>query len=760
MSSRSVFRRFVVCGVAASLFACTSEPSTFHSLRTDPALAPPDVARALAALPEAEVVESADDGVPTFVRGELGRLAPGAPADGAALEVAVRGALAPALAAFRLSTGDLWLRKVNTDFAGSRHLRYQQRLNGLEVIGGDLVVHVDRKGVIYGVNGTARGDFPARLGASDIGAQEALARVKADARFAGMSVSLTRAVYLITLEGRQLKAYEVVAEGTRGQDPARDKVYVNVDSGELAAVYPQIHFAKSRRVYTANNATTLPGTLKRSEGGAANTDVDVNAAYDNTGATYDAYNNYFGRDSYDNAGAALVSTVHYSRNYCNAFWNSTQMVYGDGNGADCLPLARALDVTAHELTHAVTEEESGLVYSGESGGLNEAMSDIFGAFVEAWVDGGKTGPLAVSPDTWLVGEEILPPALRYMNDPAADGASRDFWTSTVGSVDVHYSSGIANLAFYLMSQGGVHPRGKSSVQVTGIGMAKAVRVFYKANTDILTSSAKFLAARNACISAAAELGLTQEEKDGVQNAWAAVGVGAAVGNPGTDAGTADAGTGTDGGTSTDTPLTNNVPVTELSGSTGAKAYFKLDVPAGATGLSFAISGGTGDADMYVKFGARPSTTAYDCRPYLNGSTETCTITTAQAGTYYVMLNAYSAYSGVSLVGKYTVGGGDGVTVLVDGVPVTGVTGTTGSTQYWKIQTPVGATLSVSISGGTGDADLYTRFGSKPTTTAYDCRPYKAGNAETCTVSGTQAGYYYVMLRAYSTYSGVTLSGSY
>ena len=263
----------------------------------------------------------------------------------------------------------------------------------------------------------------------------------------------------------------------RGQDPARDKVYVDVDSGSIVAVHPQIYFAKNRKAYSANNSSSLPGTLKRSEGQGSSGDIDVDAYYNNAGTTYDFYNNKFGRDSYDNAGAVLIGSVHYSVNYCNAFWNSTQMVYGDGNGSSCLPLARSIDVTAHELTHAVTERESGLIYSGESGGLNESMSDIFGNSAEAFADGGGTGPLQVSADTWKVGEDILPPALRYMNDPAADGSSLDYWTSGAGNVDVHYSSGISNLAFYLLSQGGTHPRGKSTIQVQGIGIENAVRVF-------------------------------------------------------------------------------------------------------------------------------------------------------------------------------------------------------------------------------------------------------------------------------------------
>ena len=200
---------------------------------------------------------------------------------------------------------------------------------------------------------------------------------------------------------------------------------------------------------------------------------------------------FWNRDSYDNNGATLTQTVHYSQNYCNAFWNGTQMVYGDGSPSQgCGSLATSLDVTGHEMTHAVTERESGLNYSGESGGMNEAMSDMFGAFVEAWVDGGKNGTLANNSNVWLIGDEVLPPFLRNMCDPAADGASRDVWSSSLGNVDVHYSSGPANLMFCLLSKGGTHPRGKTTTNVPAIGMDKAIRIVYKAQVDYLTSTSK------------------------------------------------------------------------------------------------------------------------------------------------------------------------------------------------------------------------------------------------------------------------------
>ena len=652
--------------------------------------------------------------------------------------------LQSALAARHLTPADVNLRKTTQDGGGRRHHRYRQMFNGLDVIGGDLVVHIDAQGSIYAINGPARGNLPASLGQHDIGPRAAQTFVQADARFAGMSISTPRPVYLITPEGATFKTYEIVAEGKRGEAPVRDKVYVDMDSGTVVGVHPQIHFALNRSVHSANNGTSLPGTLRRSEGQVATSDLDINAAYDGTGDTYNAYWNFWNRDSYDNVGALLRSSVHYSTNYCNAFWNGTQMVYGDGNvGQGCFPLARSVDITAHELTHAVTENESGLIYSGESGGLNEALSDTFGAFTQAWVDGGRTGALAVSADTWTVGEDALPPALRWMNDPAMDGASLDFWTSGAGNVDVHYSSGIANLAFYLLSQGGSHPRGKSTVVVTGIGMDKAIRLFYALNVNYLTPSSNFRAAANASVAAAADLGFTVAERNSVADAWRAVGVLPSAGPGPTD----------------DIVLTNNVPVTPLAGASGSDQFFKTDVPAGAQ-LTVRLSGGSGDADMYVRFGSRPTLTTYQCRPYLNGNNETCAINATSAGTYYVLLHGYAEYSNASLVASYSSQTPPRDPVLENGVPVTGISGAKGSTQYWRITPGAGKLLNVTISGGSGDADLYVRLGSRPTTSSFLCRPYLNGNNETCTISNTATGDYYIMLRAYTTYSGVTLRGSF
>lgn len=199
-------------------------------------------------------------------------------------------------------------------------------------------------------------------------------------------------------------------------------------------------------------------------------------------------------------------------------------------------------------------------------------------------------------------------------------------------------------------------------------------------------------------------------------------------------------------------LTNGVAKTGLAASKGNTLAYTLDVPAGASGLKFEMSGGTGDADMYVKFGSAPTTSSYDCRPYKTGNAETCNISSAKAGKYHVMVRAYSTFSGVSLKGSYTEAGAGGT------ASKTNLSGATGSWKHYTLAVPAGmSSLSVKMSGGTGDADLYVRKGSQPTTSSYDCRPYKTGNTETCTISNPAAATWYLSIRAYSAYTGVNLN---
>jgi len=222
--------------------------------------------------------------------------------------------------------------------------------------------------------------------------------------------------------------------------------------------------------------------------------------------------------------------------------------------------------------------------------------------------------------------------------------------------------------------------------------------------------------------------------------------------------------GSGGGTTpppTGNILQNGVAVTAIGAATGTQVTYTMEVPVGATNLSFAMSGGTGDADLYVKFGTAPTLTSYDCRPYATGNNETCDIANVQAGTYHVMLNAYSTFADVSLTGSYTEGTGGGGNILTNGVATTNISGATAEEIFYTMEVPAGAAnLSFAMAGGTGDADMYVKFGSAPTTTVYDCRPYASGNNETCDIANVQAGTYHVMLKGYSAFSGVSLTGSY
>jgi serine protease len=205
-------------------------------------------------------------------------------------------------------------------------------------------------------------------------------------------------------------------------------------------------------------------------------------------------------------------------------------------------------------------------------------------------------------------------------------------------------------------------------------------------------------------------------------------------------------------------LTNGVAKTGLSGAKDQEVLFTFTVPQGAKNVKVAMSGGTGDADLYVKFGAQPTTSSYDCRPYAGGNNESCDLTQS-GGVYHVMLKGYSAFSGVSLVGSYeeSTGTNPGTAQPINEV----INNVSVSRRTWKrytIDLADGyADLNVAMTGGSGDADLYVTFGAQSTTSKYDCRPYKNGNEESCSFTNPQAGTWYIDVYGYSASSGITLN---
>ncbi|PGD72913.1 bacillolysin [Bacillus pseudomycoides] len=274
--------------------------------------------------------------------------------------------------------------------------------------------------------------------------------------------------------------------------------------------------------YDAKNRSTLPGTLWTDTDNVFNASRDAAAvdAHYYAGVTYDYYKNTFNRNSVNDAGAPLKSTVHYGSNYNNAFWDGSQMVYGDGDGYTFTSLSGGLDVIGHELTHAVTENSSNLIYQNESGALNEAISDVFGTLVEYYDNR--------NPD-WEIGEDIYTPgksgdALRSMSDPAKYDDPDHYSKRYTGSSDnggVHTNSGIINKAAYLLANGGTH----YGVTVNGIGKDKVGAIYYRANTQYFTESTTFSQARAGLVQATADLyGANSAEVTAVKQSYDAVGV--------------------------------------------------------------------------------------------------------------------------------------------------------------------------------------------------------------------------------------------
>jgi Zn-dependent metalloprotease len=282
--------------------------------------------------------------------------------------------------------------------------------------------------------------------------------------------------------------------------------------------------------YSLNNGTDYSlATDITSATNSFTADPASNQAHFGAEKTYAYYKDIHNRNSFDNAGSKILSYVHYSLNYVNAFWDGTRMTYGDGDGTNYKPLV-SLDIVGHEITHGVTEYSSNLIYSGESGALNESFSDIFGEAVENFGKGSND---------WLMGCDIGVSgcgAFRSMKNPNLysdpDTYRGTYWyTGTGDNGGVHTNSGVQNKWFYIMVNGESGTNDIGSVYtVTGLGWDKAARITYRSLTVYLTSSSDFYAARKGAIQAAVDLyGAGSPEEIATTNAWYAVGVGCEYG---------------------------------------------------------------------------------------------------------------------------------------------------------------------------------------------------------------------------------------
>ncbi|MEU5238129.1 M4 family metallopeptidase [Streptomyces lydicus] len=464
----------------------------------------------------------------------------------------------------------LVVKDVIKDADGTTHTRYDRTYAGLPVLGGDLVVHTAKGGAIKSTTKstdksvkvasiTAKIAPQAAAKSAQGTAAKSLAAKPADAQ------APKKVVWAAS--GTPVLAYDTVVKGTQKDGtPSRMHVITDANTGKKLFQYDEIHTGKGESEYSGSvelgtskegsgftltdagrggHKTTNLGNSESGDGKAFTDDDDawgtgkpddpqtaaVDAHY-GAAETWDYYKNVQGRSGIKGDGKGASSRVHYGNSYVNAFWDDSCfcMTYGDGEG-NKKPLT-ALDVAAHEMSHGVTSATANLTYSGESGGLNEGTSDIFGTSVEFYAKNDK------DPGDYLIGEKIDingdGSPLRYMDKPSKDGQSKDNWDSNTGNLDPHYSSGVANHFFYLLSEGsgakeinGVKydsPTADGS-KVTGIGRDKAEKIWFKALTEYMTSNTDYKAAREATVKAATDLyGKDSAEVKGVEAAWTGVAV--------------------------------------------------------------------------------------------------------------------------------------------------------------------------------------------------------------------------------------------
>ncbi|MER6784419.1 M4 family metallopeptidase [Streptomyces sp. NPDC000658] len=472
----------------------------------------------------------------------------------------------------------LVVRDVLKDADGTVHTRYERTYAGLPVLGGDLVVEKAKSGATEGVTKATRATIKVASLSPAVSAEKAQKQalgLAADAGASKPAADQAPRKVIWAANGAPVLAYETVVGGLQ-EDGTPNELHVITDAttGKKLYEYQGIETGTgntmysgtvtlgttqsgstynltdaargNHKTYNLNHGSSGTGTLFSGpddvwgNGSASNAETAGADAHYGAALTWDYYKNVHGRSGIKGNGVGAYSRVHYGNNYVNAFWDDGCfcMTYGDGSG-NTHPLT-AIDVAGHEMTHGVTSNTAGLNYSGESGGLNEATSDIFGTAVEFYA----ANPSDVG--DYLIGEEIdingdgTP--LRYMDKPSKDGASKDSWYSGIGGVDVHYSSGPANHFFYLLSEGsgakvinGVSYNSPTAdgLPVTGIGRDKAEKIWFRALTTKFTSTTNYAAARTGTLAAAGELyGTTSTEYKAVQDAWAGVAVGARSGGGG------------------------------------------------------------------------------------------------------------------------------------------------------------------------------------------------------------------------------------
>ena len=635
-------------------------------------------------------------------------------------------------------------KPIERDDNGNVHLRYQEFIQGVPVEGAAMVMHLTKNGTVYAVNGEFVSSKNLPLG-PEIDAETALNIAleqlmrQTDQEFFDIEwLGVPELSIVYGFDGQGHRAWKNLLSYRFSTGPTqKDVIFADAQTGELVARHPQVFSFNQRPLLKGPSVLTqdcrdhvfLCKNVSDSSVEISTGDELVDSAHNNAIATYNYFFKKFGRDSIDGEGMTMVSRVRYDLN--NAFWDGAQVTYGRNYPLD-------VGVVAHEFMHGITQWTSNLVYFHEPGALNEGMSDIFGAAVDR-----EEG--ATIDDAWLLGDDAKRNGIRNMRDPESYGGSDHYDTRYIGSEDnsgVHINSGIVNLAFVLLVEGGVHPRSKTSIRVDPIdgldfdrSLTEAARIFYMANTACLTPASNFAAARYCT----ADIhGGSHSEK--VHKAWDAVGV-------------------------PNEPPPTSMPSIELMDGqvlTGqsleknaVQEYLLHGVQEGEM-VNCKIDGSNGDADLYVLF--EPRSSLIECTNLTNKSVEECTTgATTGASTAQVLVHAYDTFTNLSITCSTI-----RPTVLENEIPVMHQSRTKGELAYYVLPgIKTDMIVLCSLFGDNGNADLYVRFNVAPFTDPEhpydDCTSYESDSNEQCyTMPAPFSTSAYVVLSALEEYSDLTL----
>ena len=679
------------------------------------------------------------------------------------------------------------------DELGNTYVKLHQTINGVEVEGKQLTVRFDKNGVISSVLGNVENIAQSitKLGSKNLTTDSAINIAKAQ-----VNAKTLRAVPAVqkTILVDNNKAYEVYKVNIQYNEPkiGNWNVYVEANSGKVVKTENNIRYdgavvgsgtaidgtKKSLNLYqsgttyqmkdttkamtgtittyNAKNGTTEPGTLMTSSSTTISDKAAVSAHY-YAGVVYDFYKILLNRNSLDNNGMSIISSVHYDSNYDNAFWDGSQMVYGDGDGTEFTYLSGDLDVVGHEMTHGVTERTANLTYSNQSGALNESTSDVFGVLIETYdkynVKNGGTWQFNAS--DWVVGDDIYTPgtpgdALRSLADPTlySQPANMSNYQTSPNTENgdyggVHTNSGIPNKAAFLVAQ--------------ALGCEKTAKIYYKALTTYYTSSTDFAASKTALVQAATDLyGASSAEVQAVTNAYASVGIGGSTPTPSTN----DTYEPNDT-TATAYAITSGTTYNSYIYTSSDVDYYKLTTTSAGT-IAVSLTNLPKDYDLYLY---NSSGTQVAKSENGNTTSESISYSATAAGTYYIKVAGYSGNYSTSqayaLKATFTAssGGGTGSNLdpyepnnstsaayaITSGTTYKALIGSTSDVDYFKVVTTKSGTISISLSTLPADYDLYL-YNSSGTQVA------KSENGSTTSESisySAAAGTYYIKVVGYS-----------